>query len=180
MAKQYNHIAEDIKEFIKAQKMYFVATAAESGTINLSPKGMDSFRVINKNKIVWLNLTGSGNETAAHLLKNDRMTIMFCSFEKKPLILRLYGHARTFHPRDSEYKEYLPLFEKYTGARQIIEMDIHLVQTSCGFAVPFMDFKSERNVLTKWADDKGRDDIRAYWVEKNTKSIDGYETEILE
>ncbi len=127
--------------FIENQKIFFVGTARTSGTVNLSPKGMDTFRIVNNNKIVWLNLTGSGNETAAHLLENNRMTIMFCSFEKIPLILRLYGKAQIYHENDQTYKEQIGLFRDFTGARQIIEMDINLVQTSCGYAVPFMDLK---------------------------------------
>lgn len=179
MSKKVTYIAPEIQDFIERQKIYFVATAAAAGRINLSPKGMDSFRVINKNKIVWLNLTGSGNETAAHLLRDDRMTIMFCSFEKNPLILRLYGNATIFHSRDAQYDEYLALFDEYVGARQIIEMDVDLVQTSCGFAVPFMDFKEERTTLKVSAEKKGRAKIEEYWKEKNTKSIDGFETNIL-
>ena len=136
--------------------------------------------MLGENKIVWLNLTGSGNETAAHLLKNNRMTIMFCSFEGKPMILRLYGTAQIFHNRDEKFEEYFRLFEDFIGARQIIEMDVDLVQTSCGFAVPLMDFKEERTILTNWADKQGEDGIKKYWAEKNVRSIDGFETKILD
>ena len=138
-----------LKNFIENQKIFFVGTARTSGTVNVSPKGMDTFRIVNNNKIVWLNLTGSGNETAAHLLENNRMTIMFCSFEKTPLILRLYGKAQIYHENDQIYKEQIGLFRDFTGARQIIEMDINLVQTSCGYAVPFMEFKEERTQLNE-------------------------------
>jgi len=180
MAKQLDHITSELQGFIKEQKIFFVGTAAAEGKINVSPKGTDSFRVIDKNKIVWLNLTGSGNETAAHLLKNDRMTIMFCSFEKNPLILRLYGNAKIFHLRDDEYTKYNKLFEDNVGARQIIEMNVDLVQTSCGFAVPFMEFKEERSTLNNWSSRLGKEEIQQYWVNKNTKSLDGFETKILE
>ena len=146
----------------------------------MSPKGTDSFRVIDKNKIVWLNLTGSGNETAAHLLKNTRMTIMFCAFEGKPMILRLYGKAKIYHKRDSAFNDLSHLFPENIGARQIIEMKVDLVQTSCGFAVPFMDFKEERTTLNNWAVKQGEDKIEDYWKNRNTQSIDGFETNILE
>ena len=179
MGKQLDSITPQLKTFIENQKIFFVGTAAEKGKVNVSPKGTDSLRVIDENKIVWLNLTGSGNETAAHLLLNNRMTIMFCAFEGKPMILRLYGKASIFHRRDSLFNEYEKLFPKNIGSRQIIEMDIDLVQTSCGFAVPFMDFKEERTTLNDWAEKQGTANIEAYWENRNTKSIDGFETQIL-
>lgn len=178
MGKQFSEIPSKFQEFIKNQKVFFVGTARTEGSVNISPKGMDTFKVIDNKKIVWLNLTGSGNETAAHLLENDRMTIMFCSFEKMPLILRLYGNAKIYHENDKEFVAFNSLFENFVGARQIIEMDINLVQTSCGFAVPFMDFKAERSLLKVSANKKGRKKIKQYWKEKNTKSIDGFETTI--
>lgn len=180
MGKKYESITSEQVEFIKKQKIFFVGTAASDGRVNVSPKGTDSFRVMDENKIVWLNLTGSGNETAAHLLKNSRMTIMFCAFEGNPLILRLYGNAKIYHNRDKEYYEYIGLFPENRGSRQIIEMDVDLVQTSCGFAVPFMDYKEERTTLNSWADKKGKEGIEEYWKNKNTISIDGFETRILE
>lgn len=180
MGKQTDHINSEIKDFIKNQKLFFVGTAADEGRVNISPKGIDSFRVLGDNKVVWLNLTGSGNETAAHLLKNNRMTILFCAFEGKPLILRLYGNAKIYHPRDQKFDTYLNLFPKNPGARQIIEMDVDLVQTSCGYAVPFMDFKEERTILNTWAEKKGSEKIKQYWSEKNTLSIDGFETKIID
>ncbi len=180
MSKKYDHITDELKEFIAEQKIFFVATARCEGTINLSPKGMDSLRVLSDNKLVWLNLTGSGNETAAHLLENNRMTIMMCAFEGKPNILRLYGHATAYHPRDKEYADYIDLFPKTPGSRQIIVMDIDLVQTSCGFAVPVMEFRQERTILNEWAEKKGEEQIQNYWKEKNTISLDGFETRILE
>jgi len=178
MGKQFTEIQPRFQEFIQKQKVFFVGTARAEGRVNISPKGMDTLRVLNKNKIVWLNLTGSGNETAAHLIEKSRMTIMFCSFEKKPLILRLYGKAKIYHEKDKEFEDYSSLFEDYVGARQIIEMEVDLVQTSCGFAVPFMDFKAERTQLKESANKKGRDGIKQYWKDKNTKSIDGFDTKI--
>lgn len=179
MGKRLNFITPELKAFIEKQNIFFVGTAANEGSVNISPKGTDSFRVLDKNKIIWLNLTGSGNETAAHLIKNDRMTIMFCAFEGKPLILRLYGQAKIYHKRDSEFQKHIGLFEENTGSRQIIEMHVDLVQTSCGFAVPFMDFKEERHTLNTWSSKQGKENIEKYWKNKNTVSIDGYKTKIL-
>ncbi|GAA4279074.1 pyridoxamine 5'-phosphate oxidase family protein [Aquimarina mytili] len=176
MAKIFDHISDDLKEFITRQKIFFVGTAAQEGRVNVSPKGMDTFRVLDANTIVWLNLTGSGNETAAHLLKHNRMTIMFCAFEGKPLILRLYGAAKIYHQKDDTYQKYIDLFPKTIGSRQIIEMNVDMVQTSCGFAVPFMDFKEERTQLISWAEKKGEDRLIEYRKEKNTVSIDNFDT----
>jgi len=178
MGKKLDFITPKLKDFIEDQKMFFVGTAANEGSVNISPKGMDSFRVIDQNKVVWLNLTGSGNETAAHLLKNDRMTIMFCAFEGNPLILRLYGQAKIYHKRDDQFQKYIGLFAENLGARQIIEMDVTLVQTSCGFAVPLMNFEEERSILNTWAAKKGIDGIEQYWEDRNSQSIDGFETKI--
>lgn len=180
MAKIFSEISPELQEFILEQKIFFVGTAADEGQVNISPKGMDTIRVIDANKIVWLNLTGSGNETAAHLIKNNRMTILFCSFKEKPLILRLYGKAKIFHERDQSYHSYIDLFPDIAGSRQIIEMEIDQIQTSCGYAVPFMDFKEERNQLNSWAQKQGKEQIKKYWKEKNTTSIDNFETRILE
>ncbi|MDC6388567.1 pyridoxamine 5'-phosphate oxidase family protein [Maribacter sp. PR1] len=180
MGKKLSEIGSEQRSFIESQHIFFVGTAASKGRVNVSPKGTDSFRVISENKVVWLNLTGSGNETAAHLLKNRRMTIMFCAFEGKPMILRLYGKATIYHKRDKAFKTHATLFPVNAGSRQIIEMDVDLVQTSCGFAVPFMDFKEERTTLNTWAEMQGEEKIYDYWKNKNTQSIDGFETKILE
>jgi predicted pyridoxine 5'-phosphate oxidase superfamily flavin-nucleotide-binding protein len=134
MAERFDSLSEKLIEFIGKQHMFFVGTAAAEGTVNVSPKGMDSFRILSPTKAAWLNLTGSGNETAAHILENSRMTIMFCSFDKQPLILRVYGQATTVHPRDEQWAELSAFFPEYTGARQIFSLDIELVQTSCGYA----------------------------------------------
>ena len=179
MAKIFSEISPELQEFILEQKIFFVGTAADEGRMNISPKGMDTIRVIDANKIVWLNLTGSGNETAAHLIKNNRMTILFCSFEEKPLILRLYGKAKIHHERDQAYHSYIDLFPSSIGSRQIIEMEVDQVQTSCGYAVPFMEFKEERTQLRSWAEKQGEERIKNYWKEKNTLSIDKFETKIL-
>ena len=176
MAKKLPEITEELRAFIERQHIFFVGTAAEDGRVNVSPKGMDTLRVIDGNKLVWLNLTGSGNETAAHLLKKNRMTIMFCSFEGKPMILRLYGTAKMYHSNEESFDEYLAMFPKFAGARQIMEMHIDLVQTSCGYAVPFMEYKEERTQLKSWAEKQGEDRLINYRKEKNTRSIDNFET----
>ena len=150
------------------------------GRINLSPKGMDAFRVIDAGRVVWLNLTGSGNETATHLQHAPRMTIMFCAFEGRPLILRLYGSARVYHPRDKQYEEYLSLFPEIPGSRQIIEMDIELVQSSCGTGVPLMQYQADRTLLVDWALDKGQEGLQEYLGQKNQVSLDGHDTGIFE
>ena len=182
MGRQFDKISTNLQEFISQQKVFFVGTARQEGRVNVSPKGMDTLRVINPNRVIWLNLTGSGNETAAHLLESKRMTIMFLfPLKGPPLILRLYGTANTYHPRDDQYQQYIEHFPGILGSRQIIELDIDLVQTSCGFGVPLMDFKSERKDLTTWAQKKGEDGIKSYWEEKkNTTSLDGHETHILD
>ncbi|WP_025763688.1 pyridoxamine 5'-phosphate oxidase family protein [Dyadobacter tibetensis] len=180
MGKIIPEITQNLHQFIEAQKIFFVATASNTGSVNLSPKGMDTFRIISPSRVLWLNLTGSGNETAAHLLENDRMTIMFCAFEGKPLILRLYGRAKTFHPRNEEWSRYIGLFPAIAGARQIFDMKIDTVQTSCGMAVPFMDFVSERKELENWADKQGPEGVQEYWSRKNRKSLDGRDTGIFE
>jgi hypothetical protein len=124
-------------------------------------------------------LTGSGNETAAHVLENGRMTVMFCSFDKQPLILRLYGQATAIHPRDEKWGELAGLFPEYVGARQIFELELELVQTSCGYAVPYYELQGERPTLTKWGDNHGKAGIEQYWREKNTKSLNDKDTGIL-
>lgn len=179
MGKRLEQITPELQLFIENQKLFFVATAMSSGSINLSPKGMDSFRIIDPNCVMWLNVTGSGNETASHLLESDRITMMFCAFEGKPMILRLYGHGKVYHHYNEEWNEYIDLFPKLAGARQIIDIKVDIVQTSCGMAVPFMDYKREREELNKWAEKKGDDGIHKYWEQKNTVSFDGLETGIF-
>lgn len=179
MSKKFDTLSPELTDFIAHQKMFFVGTAAAEGRVNISPKGMDTLRVVNSNQVVWLNLTGSGNETSAHIQLNNRMTILFCAFEGKPMILRLYGSASIYHEQDKEFSNYIRNFPETAGARQIFLMDIDLVQTSCGFAVPYMDYREDRTLLKDWATKQGKEGIRAYWDKKNRESIDGYETNIL-
>jgi hypothetical protein len=180
MSSQYSELDDKQIAFIAAQHLFFVGTAAESGRVNLSPKGRDSLKVLGPNKLLWLNLTGSGNETAAHLQRVNRMTVMICSYDKQPLILRLYGTAKTIHPRDAQWQDMIGQFPETTGARQIYEMEIEMVQTSCGFAVPHMDFISERDTLKNWATKQGPTGIEAYWKKKNQTSLDGFETGVIQ
>lgn len=179
MGKKLPQLNPDLIEFIKAQKIFFVGTAMSTGSVNVSPKGTDSFRVLANNRVLWLNLTGSGNETATHVQENNRMTIMFCAFEGDPLILRLYGKAKVYHPFDAEWQEYMALFPANNGARQIFDMEIDFVQSSCGFAVPFMEYQAERDKLNKWTKKIGQKGVKEYWEKKNTKSLDGHPTGIF-
>lgn len=176
MSQQYDAISDRHRAFIERQPMFFVATAARDGHVNVSPKGLDAFRVLGDNRVAWLNGTGSGNETAAHLLDSNRMTIMFCSFAREPLILRLFGTARTVQPGDDAWEELLEMFPSMPGARQVYDVDVDLVLTSCGYGVPLMEVTAQRELMPTWATKKGPDGLAAYWAEKNTTSLDGLPT----
>ncbi len=178
MGKRLSKLTPSLQEFISAQKLFFVATAMKEGRINLSPKGMDTFRVKDEQTILWLNLTGSGNETATHLLHDHRITLMFCAFEGAPKIVRIYGKARGFHPRDPEFTKMALEFPRLPGTRQVFEVKIELVQISCGMGVPLMAYESERDELLQWARAKGEEGLREYRAKKNTTSLDGLTTNI--
>ncbi len=180
MGKQFSELNQDHIDFIQQQKIMFVATAPDEGKINLSPKGTDCIRILGNNRAIWLNLTGSGNETAAHLLDTTRMTIMFCAFEGKPMILRLYGQAKTIHHNDKEWRDLYSQFPPSASARQIFDLKIEMVQTSCGMSVPFFDYQGERDELAQWAEKKGKEGIQQYWRDKNQLSLDGKATLITE
>lgn len=179
MAQQYPALNDRLIDFINSQQLFFVGTATADSRVNISPKGMDSLRVINANRVMWLNVTGSGNETAAHVEDNPRMTIMFAAFTGKPMILRLYGKATAIHQRDQQWASLYPQFDPLPGARQIFILDIDLVQTSCGMAVPLFDYVGDRESLNNWAAKQGDVGIREYWRQKNQQSIDGIETDIV-
>lgn len=179
MGKRHQELLQTHKDFIREQRIFFVATATETGRVNISPKGMDSLVILDSNRIAWLNVTGSGNETSAHIQSNPRMTIMFCAFEGKPLILRLYGNAIVFHRTDKEWKGLVQAFSPLPGARQIFVLAIDLVQTSCGMSIPYFEYAGEREMLNAWARDKGEQGIRRYWSETNQVSIDGLPTNII-
>ena len=134
---------------------------------------MDSLRVLGNNRAVWLNLTSSGNESAAHVVENDRMPLIFCAFEGSPLILRLYERAQVIHPRDPKWSELYPLLPDTPGARQIFDLQVDIVQESCGDAVPLFDFNEQRDILEKWAERKGEQGFQEYWKDQNQESIDG-------
>ncbi|MBC7920874.1 MAG: pyridoxamine 5'-phosphate oxidase family protein [Ferruginibacter sp.] len=176
MAKQFTSIEPPVKEFIEAQRIFFVGTATAEGRVNVSPKGMDTLRVLGSNRVLWLNLTGSGNETAAHLREHNRITLVFCAFEGKPNITRLYGTARVIHPKDESWTELIRWFPPLPGSRQVIDVTVDLVQTSCGMAVPFMDFQGERHELKEWAEKQGEEKVREYQERKNKLSLDGKPT----
>lgn len=175
MGKVLQSITDELRTFIAAQPMFFVATAplAGDGHINLSPKGLDTFAVLSSRRVAYLDLTGSGNETAAHLLENARITFMFCSYSGPPRILRLYGRGRACLPADAEWAALREQFGDFPGARQIIVAGIQRVQQSCGFGVPLMEPRGQRDTLLRWAEAKGPDGIVRYRAQKNAHSIDG-------
>ncbi len=175
MGKILDVITPELAAFIEAQPLFFVASAplAAEGHVNLSPKGLDTFRILSPQRVAYLDLTGSGNETAAHLAENGRITFMFCSFGRAPLILRLYGTGRVVLPGADEWDELASGFPAYPGARQVVVADVAFVQTSCGFAVPRMELTGERDTLVRWAEAKGEDELQDYRRQKNARSLDG-------
>ncbi len=179
MGAMYKQLDQKYRDFIAEQHLFFVATAPNEGRVNLSPKGMNTFCYIDEHTVAYLDLTGSGNETSAHLIENGRITIMFCSFTEKPLILRLYGTGRVVRPRDGEWQTLYARFEPLAGARQIIVMSIDSVQTSCGFGVPYYELKGERPTLVEYWEKQGTDGVADYWAKKNQHTIDGLPTYLL-
>jgi Pyridoxamine 5'-phosphate oxidase len=180
MAKFYPEVTAELQKFIAAQQIFFTASAPHQGRINLSPKGIDTFRCLDSHTVVYLDVTGSGNETSAHLSENGRLTIMFCSFTAKPWILRLYGTGTVIRPRDPAWADRYSLFTPVAGARQIIQLAVESAQTSCGMGVPLYDYAGERNSLIEWAEKRGESGLQAYWQEKNQVSIDGLPTHLLD
>ena len=180
MGKLQECITPAHAEFIEKQHMFFVSTAPLSakGRINLSPKGLDCFRALSENQVAYMDLISSGNETSAHTLENGRITIMFCSFEGPPNILRLYGKGFTVLPGTEDWKIYAPHFKIYPSTKQIIVANIDLVQTSCGFGVPLYSYFGERDIHFEWAAKKGEEGLREYVLEKNLKSLDGLPTDL--
>ena len=178
MGKVFEAITDELAAFIGAQPVFFVATAplGEEGHVNLSPKGLDTFRVLSPTRVAYLDLTGSGNETSAHLAENGRITFMFCAFQGSPRIVRLFGRGRTVLPGDAEWEALRPLFPDFPGVRQVIAADLDRVQTSCGYAVPRMELVGPRDTLPRWAEAKGPEGLERYRREKNAASIDGLPT----
>ncbi len=182
MAGKFDRLNKQFAAFIRAQRMFFVATADREGRVNVSPKGMDSLRILADDRIVWLSLTGSGNETACHLRHHNRITMMFCAFEGEALILRVYGCAAVIHPRDNDWSKLEKLFPPMAGARQLIDVRIEQVQTSCGAGVPVYDFRCERgpDELLPFYAEMNAQQLNDFWQRKNLTSIDGKSTGIFE
>jgi hypothetical protein len=183
MSQFFPALTTEHRAFIGTQHIFFTASADAEGPVNLSPKGMDSFRVLDDATVAYLDLTGSGNETAAHLLADGRLTIMFCAFQGSPLILRLYGRGETISRVDLRYR---PLVDQHfggdepPGTRQIIVQSVEQVQTSCGYAVPAYAYKGDRPGLIRWAENKGDEGLRTYRAAKNRKSLAGLPTGLVE
>lgn len=180
MPKFTEKIDDKIRQFIGEQKMFFTASAPHDGRINLSPKGIDTFRCLNENTVCYLDLTGSGNETAAHVLENGRLTVMFCSFSGAPLILRLYGKGEVVHQSSEKWNALSTNFTAFFGTRQIIVLHVESLQTSCGFGIPLYEYREDRPTLIDWAKNKGDEGVNRYWKEKNQTSIDGLPTGIFD
>ena len=180
MGKFHDSIKEAHKEFIKNQHIFFVSTAPLSaeGRVNLSPKGLDCFRILSDYRVGYMDLISSGNETSAHTMENGRITFMFTSFEGAPNILRLYGKGFAVLPDTSEWEQYAPFFNIYPSTRQLIIAEIDLVQTSCGFGVPLYSYKGERTIHFEWAEKKGADGLYEYIQQNNLKSLDGLPTDL--
>jgi hypothetical protein len=172
-------IRPEHRSFIQQQKVFFVASAAPKGRVNVSPKGMSTLRVLGDNDVAYLDCTGSGNETRAHLLVSEdkRLTFMFCVFEGDPVILRLYGRGQSILRGTPEYAALLPHFNEIPGARQIVRLAVDLVQTSCGMGVPLFDYREDRPNLVRYWTAQGINNLRKYWGLKNMRSIDGLPTD---
>ncbi len=169
-------ISPRFRRFIEAQELFFVATAPASGRVNVSPKGLNTLRVIDDKTVAYLDLTGSGNETAAHVMENGRITFMFCAFSGQPMILRLYGEARIVLPRDDDWLEWLSRFPLLEGTRQVFIADIQYVASSCGFGIPIYELVEPRSTLIDWAHKKGSEKLEQYRQQMNVRSIDGLPT----
>jgi hypothetical protein len=182
MAKVHEAITEEVAAFIRRQHLFFVGTAPLSGGghVNLSPKGLDCFRILTPHRVGYMDVIGSGNETAAHLLENGRITFMFCAFEGPPNILRLYGTGRTVLPGAAGWDELAPLFTIYPSTRQLIVADITRVQTSCGFGVPEYTYTGERDFHFQWADKNTPAQLADYQQKNNKHSIDGLATPLAQ
>lgn len=183
MAKRFEEIGEVHRAFMARQHIFFVASAAGGSHVNISPRSTDCFRYLGSKQVVYLDRTGSGNETAAHIRAGGRVTIMFCAVEGPPLILRLYGKGTVHGLKAPSFDELLAAHfdgQAPLGTRQIISLSVDLVQTSCGYGVPFFDYRGERDTMEKWAQTKGPDGIEAYWHEKNLRSLDGLPTGLLD
>ena len=182
MAKQFAAMEPVHREFISRQRIFFTASATPGSRVNVSPKDAAALRIVDERTVAWLDQTGSGSETAAHLLNDGRLTLMFCSFEGAPLILRLYGQGKSLVRGTAAYRELLAgLFDNQEtpGSRQIVRLDVDLVITSCGYGVPLFDYQGERATLARWAEAKGEDGLEEYRRQKNAVSIDALPTGLV-
>ncbi len=183
MGKHFARLEQDHREFIERQQIFFNASAASHGRVNVSLRDVAALRILDNDTVLYQDRTGSGNETAAHLLADGRLTLMFCAFEGRPLVLRLYGRGRVVARHSTEYRDLLATHYgdvEVPGARQIVRLDIQSVQTSCGMNVPFYSFLGQRHDLTRWAEAKGEPALEEYRREKNAASIDGFPTGMFE
>ena len=175
MGKIYESIDSTVREFIERQQMFFVATAPleQNGHVNVSPKGLDSLRILDEQTVVYADLYGSGIETVAHLKQNGRIVLMFCAFEGAPKIFRLHGRGEVLEPESAEFSDYAQDFPSLHGVRSIIRVRCTRICDSCGFGVPLYEFQNQRSQLTDWATNKTPEQIQAYKRQKNAHSIDG-------
>lgn len=175
MGKTYEALTPELQAWIAAQNIFFVATAplAADGHINCSPKGGDSFRILNDHQVAYHDLTGSGVETIAHVRENRRLLIMFCAFEGSPQIVRLHGHGEAITPDHPDFASLVSLFPTHLGTRAVIRLNLTRITDSCGYAVPLMDYVQDRDVLDRWAEKKGKDGVTDYQQKNNLRSIDG-------
>jgi hypothetical protein len=183
MGKQFSAIDDAHRAFISRQRIFFAASASAEARVNVSPRGTDCFRILGDTSVAYLDRTGSGNETAAHLLADGRLTLMFCAFDGPPMILRLYGRGEVLSRRRREYADLLQSAfagEEPAGTRQIVRMSVEMVQTSCGYGVPLFGYEGERPSLDNWARSKTDEEIRAYRAQKNMVSLDGLPTGLVE
>jgi hypothetical protein len=175
VGKQFTELTDDLRAFIAAQQMFFVATAPLSadGHVNLSPKGLDTFRILGPTTVAYLDLTGSGVETIAHLRENGRLTVMFCAFAGRPRIVRIQGRGRVVTPTDADWAEASAGYPPFPGVRSVIVLEADRISDSCGYGVPLYEFAGHRKQLPDWAVKKGPDGVEEYKAKKNRESIDG-------
>ena len=175
MGRSYEMLDERLTQFLRRQHVFFVATAplAADGMINLSPKGLDTFDVLDEHRVAYLDLTGSGVETIAHLRENGRIVVMFCAFEGPPRIVRLHGRGRVVRPEDPGFDALAGRFTPRPGVRSVVEIEVTRIADSCGFGVPLLTYQGERPQLDAWAGAKGPDGLADYRAKKNAVSLDG-------
>jgi hypothetical protein len=179
MAKQFEALNPDHRDFIQRQSIFFVSSATAGSRVNISPREISALRIVDDHSVIYLDRTGSGNETAAHMLADGRLTIMFCAFTGPPQIMRLYGTGTSVGWENAEFEDLISQYyggSKPLGTRQIMRLKFDLVQTSCGYGVPLFEYKGDRNAIENWHENKGPDGIQSYWEQKNLSSIDGLPT----